>query len=479
VKVGEVALLQPVADGNIPRTLPHGDARALMPRSPEHAFLLLAILFGLAFVVVVPPLDPPDENYHLARAYLLSEGRLSLPGRAPGYEASIPGSFVALHTPREHRDFRWSHPVAEITGMFGKPLDPERRISLFGVVLYNPVVYAAPAAVMAIGRPLGLSAVALLYLGRIANLALWTATTWLAIRLAPCRKWTLAVLSLTPMSVSLAASLSADPLTNAVALLLLAAVARTWVPSAAPLAWRQGFGLFALGSLLGFVKAGYWPLVALLLLVSPRRFRARWQYAALLLATALCMTISTLAWIAVVRAAHPPLTPGTDPARQLAWVLDHPFALPGILASTFASYGLEFIESFVGILGHLVVFLPAAAYLAYGGLLLATAAIERDPLGLLDARKRTFLLLLFIGTTVLLMTMGYIGWCKTGAPQVDGFQGRYLAPLAPLLLLALPALPERWWQAPEPRASWVASGCAVILAIAVVETASYFFLPPW
>jgi len=149
----------------------------------------------------------------------------------------------------------------------------------------------------------------------------------------------------------------------------------------------------------------------------------------------------------------------------------------GILASTFGSYGLEFAESFVGIMGHLVVVLPSAAYVAYGGLLMATVAIEKDPLGLIDAQKRVFLILLFIATTILLMTMGYVGWCKVGASQVDGFQGRYLAPLTPLLALAAPTLPERWLQGPEARASWVASGCGVILLIAVLETASYFFSP--
>jgi len=474
-----VALPVPLADGNPPLTRPGREGTAPSWRSPENTFLLLALLFGLAFVAVVPPLDPPDENYHLARVFLLSEGRLSLPGRAPGYEASIPRSLTALHAPREHRDFEWRHPVAEVAEMFGKPLDPDSRVSVYGVALYSPFVYAAPATVMAMGRPLGLSAVALLYLGRIANLVFWVAATWLAIRLAPCRKWTLTVLSLTPMSVSQAASLSADPPTNAVALLLLVVVARTWAPSTRPLSYLEAFGFVALGALLGLVKAGYWPLAALLLLIPPRRFGARWQYPALLLATALCMAISTIAWIAVVRAADPPLKSIADPAQQLALILDHPLVLPGVLLSTIPKYGLFYIESFIGILGHLVVVLPWAVYVAYGGLLAATAAIERDQVGLLDRRKRAFLLLLFVGTTILAMTMGYVGWTPVGAPQVYGFQGRYLAPLAPLLFIAVPALPERWSPVHEPRAAWVASGCAAILAIAVVETARSFFLPPW
>jgi uncharacterized membrane protein len=474
-----VTLPGPLADGNTHLTHPSGEEAAPRWRSPENVFLLLALLFGFAFVAVVPPLDPPDENYHLARAFLLSEGRLSVPGTAPGYEASIPRSLVALHAPRDHREFSWRHHVAEIVGSFGKPLEPDSRVSVYGVVLYSPVVYAAPAMVMATGRSLGLSAAALLYLGRIANLVIWVAATWLAIRLAPCRKWTVTVLSLTPMSLSLAASLSADPATNAVALLLLVAVARTWVPSAAPLSYSESFGFVALGTLLGLVKAGYWPLAALVLLIPPRRFDARWQYPALLLATALCMAISTIVWIAVVRAADPPPTPGADPAQQLALILDHPLAFLGVVVSTFANYGLLFGESFVGILGHLVVVLPSAVYVAYGGLLAATAAIERNQLEILDARKRAFLLLVFVGTTIVAMTMGYVGWTPVGAPQVYGFQGRYFAPLVPLLFVAVPALPKRWWPVQEPRARWVASGCAVILAIAVLETARYFFLPPW
>ncbi len=42
----------------------------------EHVFLILGLLFGLAFVFVTPPFQVPDEYNHFFRAYEISQGKL-------------------------------------------------------------------------------------------------------------------------------------------------------------------------------------------------------------------------------------------------------------------------------------------------------------------------------------------------------------------------------------------------------------------
>src|SRR4028119_531544 len=65
---------------------------------PDRFFLLAGLLFGLAFAVVTPPFQAPDEPAHFYRSYAISEGDLL--GRRLGGEwgAMLPASLRALDT---------------------------------------------------------------------------------------------------------------------------------------------------------------------------------------------------------------------------------------------------------------------------------------------------------------------------------------------------------------------------------------------
>lgn len=44
--------------------------------NPEKAFLIIGLIFGILFLLVVPPFQVPDEPNHFFRAYQLSEGEI-------------------------------------------------------------------------------------------------------------------------------------------------------------------------------------------------------------------------------------------------------------------------------------------------------------------------------------------------------------------------------------------------------------------
>lgn len=436
--------------------------------TPHRSFLVLGLGFGALFVLATPPFAPPDELRHFLRAYLVSEGRFAVPGQAPGYSASIPTSLARLEpSPSQSA----TGPLGQLhlkafRSQWSEPLEPERRQGVGSLSLYSPLVYAPQAAAIAFGRALGGSALALLYLGRLANLAAWALLSALAIRIAPARGWAFALLFLTPMAVFQAASLSADNPTNAIALLFVASCLRAAFGPGAAFERREAGAIVAAGLALGLAKPGYWALGALVLLIPGRRFDTsarRWQYSAAVLAAVL---LPSIFWQLSVEAAQPyPLTLDADARGQLEGVLSAPFAFLQRAVTTFGMQAGVYLRTLVGTLGQLDIQLPELVYFAYPALLLAAAATDpRDPPALTPLR-RLALVALFACVSLGVLTLAYLGWNPVGERWIHGVQGRYFLPAMPLLLFALPAVRA----VPERTRSWG----AVLCSTATLSTALY------
>jgi hypothetical protein len=444
---------------------------------PERAFLVLGGIFALLFAGLTPPLGNPDEHVHLVRAYLVSEGRLAVPGRAPHARETMPRSLLALHRDLRHGDFR-SAPrhftFGEIRELADRPLRPRERIGVGFVGTYGPIAYAPQALAMWPGRMAGLGPLALLYLGRLGNVAAFLAAGWLALRLAPRRGLALALLMLLPISVSQAASLSADVPTHAVAFVFVALCWRLALAPGVRVEARDGVGLVACAALLGLAKPGYLLLVALVGVIPLERFGSRRRALRVVAATAAAMLLTTLLWTAVAVAADPsPAAPLANPGAQARHILAHPLHFMGVLARSLVAHLPGLVRTGVGVLGHLNIPLPGAVYLLAPAAIVGAILSDRPDPPQLSWGRRGFMLGLFAASVLLVLTMGYVGWNAPGAPLVLGIQGRYLAPLVPLLLLAVPALGG------EARAAWrlwlrgacllVAGGVLLVALLSVLE----------
>jgi uncharacterized membrane protein len=419
-------------------------------KRPERVFATIALVAGLLLAFVMPPGAAPDETRHLSRVYAMSEGIFRVPGTKPP-RVMIPKSIPDLY--RTVNGTEWPKPppartVAEMASFLDQPLDPERRVGIANAGTYPPTVYIAHLLGVAPGRWLELAPAALIYLGRVTSLLAWIALTALAIRLAPARKWTLAMLSLTPMSVASAASISSDPMTNATALLFAVIVMRS-VCAAGPLARAETRWLYGGALLLTMVKAGYWPLALATLAIPRARVGSRAQHFALAAGVVATAALPSIGWLIIAQgnAPAPPLE-GADPVAQLGFVLGHPFAFAGILARTIALTMPVYWTTFVGELGPLLVKLPASIYALWVIALVAVIAADGPSPPALAREGRAWLALAFAATIAVVFTMAYLGWNPVGERVIRGVQGRYWAPAVPMLVFALPAwdraLPERW-----------------------------------
>jgi uncharacterized membrane protein len=410
-------------------------------------FALLAMVYGLALLVLTPPFGNPDEHIHLARAYLISEGHFAVPGQAPGAEAWIPRSIVTLYERMAHaeplrspRTYRGS----ELLGTLDQALDPENRVQAGYLGAHGPIAYAPQALAIFLGRTREASPAVLLYLGRLSNLLAYVVAGYLAITLAPLRKWALCLLFLAPMPLAQAASLSADAPTNALAFLFVAAVWRNLFAQQSRIS-RLDVGVLVLASaLLGITKPGYWPLAALALLVPGNRFRDGRRRWLLCTGVMIAAVLPSLFWLLAARTAEPvAASTGTDPEGQLLFILHNPIGFMRITFRTISIAWVDYGRTLVGVLGHLNIPLPGALYLIYPLALVAAALADpRDPEELSPPR-RIALAGIFFACAGCVFIMAYLGWNPVGAENISGVQGRYFVPMLPLLLLALPAVGTR------------------------------------
>jgi hypothetical protein len=104
----------------------------------------------------------------------------------------------------------------------------------------------------------------------------------------------------------------------------------------------------------------------------------------------------------------------------------------------------------VGVLGALQIFLPDSVYicwsLALGAALLGLLFQPRPArLGAVDASLNAVLIPAAFIITAWVISVGmYLSWDNIGAAEFGGVQGRYMLPLLPFLLFAVPQL--RWGQ---------------------------------
>jgi len=415
--------------------------------SPERFLLVAGSLAGLAFALLTPPLQTPDEPAHFFRAFAVSEGRVLpeirvIDGRQ-FVGARIPKSFLRMQDAvglwelpfHPERKFDPDSRLAQLS----KPLAAEDRefIDFGAPSRYAPIPYLPQALAIAAGRVAGLSPLVLLYLARMANLLCWVAGMWFAIRIAPVFKWGLALLALSPMSVFLAGSASPDVVTNWLSFVLVAAFLNATFGGDTPLRRVEIARLVLLAFLLSLCKQVYFVLSLMLLLVPARKLRGVPRRALLLAGLVALQLAATVVWTDLAIKDHPALHAGSNPAEQMALVLGDPLRMIGVLLRTHRVYGSFYLSSFVGNLGWLDVALPHWLIVSYLFVALISSIFFGIPRGILKASHR--LLLLAIAASAWSMVLGYhyLIWTKVGAPVIDGGMGRYLIPLSPLAFLAI------------------------------------------
>lgn len=412
---------------------------------PLRLYILLAPLFYLAFALLTPPFETPDEHQHLFRAWQLSEGGLIAERRGDEVGGELPTGLlraveselgtVAAHARRQPHAEPWPDRISRAT-----PVDASgsRIFTDFrGSAPYAPVGYLPQIISIWMGKAVGLSVEGMVLAGRLLNALLTVALLAAAMRILPMGRNMLLLVGLLPMTAASAASFGQDGLVIGTASLVLAMGLRAKFTRK----WSTGGGVLfgLLTAVLTLAKFVYLPLAGIALLTGGGG-GGRWRFgqARVPLVATVFAGAMFLGWMSLVAGLTVQMSPDKPlPAEQLQYLLAHPQAFPAALAGTYDWAGLVDKSQTLFRFGWLQVgpVLPAwyASWLA--ALLLLAGGTGAGPR--LDFAMRAWLLALFIAVVLILSFALYLGASRLGAAGVDGVQGRYFIPALLLLLLPL------------------------------------------
>lgn len=454
---------------------------------PKNIFALIAVIFGLLMVALMPPFHAPDEWNHFFRAYQVSEGHVfatkGQDGRVGGYmpqgllvtAASVffnipysPDNMPALDaalkgggtSESDLNPFGAQKKALRMTltlSLFDIRLEPQRRvfIAFANTGRFAPVAYLPQAIGIGIGRALGMPPVGLMYMARLFNLALWIALVWFALGLLPST--VLYVLALMPVAIYQAASVSADAVANGAAFVLVAAVlsprGRLWIIGVMA-------AVLAVTKFYVFLPAIY----GMRAIVEPEHRRRHVITALALVAGALLVAG---AWLMLTRDMITPLRAGIDPGGQLKFMLGDIAGFIGIAARTFQAQWGTYATEFVAQMGHVEIPVPGALSVMLWAVALLAAASEGIRINGIGRALAAGVSVASVATFALL---SYITWTPVGEAVVQGIQGRYFIPLGPVAALMLAGLCDKFNLRP---ALMAGSGLGLTASLWLMASAYY------
>jgi len=438
----------PAAGAAAPAAAPSGlDAEARTARTRvraalarvrlEYVFLVIALVWGIPQVFVVPPLQVPDEEAHWFRAWAMTEGQLTADRDGM---LTLPAAFGRIDDLYTGLAATVGYLPVSLDGqpgfsgygdLFNAPAPPGTVNVVSRVANYSPVGYLPQAVGIGIGRLFGASPLTCFYLARLANLLVAVTLLFFAIRLAPFGKQLYALIALLPMTMFELASVSCDALTLSGAIFFTALV--LWASQREQLRAPDVALIVSAAAVLLTVKPGYWALVLLVLLVRPPQLGGRGRYWAFAAGSAAAVAGTALLIFALSSTtAQPGATAG--PRAQLTFMAHQPLGFARILWDNLQNGLLDWTLGTIGTLGWLTIAVPQtfSLFILVAGLVFFMGMEEET--GLQPWRRA---LLAAVGVAVFLtLAVALYAFLEPAGSQQVFFQGRYLAPVWLLLMLS-------------------------------------------
>jgi uncharacterized membrane protein len=309
---------------------------------------------------------------------------------------------------------------------------------------YFPTFYLPQAFIMGIlGRVLDTPIAIIYYVERFSYLFIYAFLIYLTIRITPVGKWIFGVLSIAPMAMIQATTITADGLNNAIAFLFIA-----WILYMNRSGKDVGFSrkdwfitvllTFAVCSL----KLNGLPLLLLLFLIPRKRLGSRRWFVSFVVLAFFSFFVIGLGWN--IYNSGFLFTAEYDGAystsEQLKGIIANPLHFLGALAYSIPSQMPRVLREWIGISGHRWWLLPVPVYWLTPFLVLY--AFLSDGMGeVLNRKKRIIALLTFLAVFIGTWIIFYLLYNDPEKLLIPNIHGRYFLLISPLLFISL--LPDK------------------------------------
>ena len=418
---------------------------------PERVFLFLGIFFGVMIMIFTPPFLYPDENAHFYRTLGIIDGQIVV--QKPDEEHSgsfLPKSVHELEKATKFYDFladrdclKEKISFKDISEASSYTKNGEKIfINHINTALYSPVAYMPQVTGLKFMEMFTPSLLYIMFGGKIFNFLFYLILGFFAIRSLPFLKWVGVLILLAPINLSLAGSLSTDPVLLSSSMLFFAKILQYSVGDDSKIGWKQVVLLAVLAFIIGQVKQNFL-IVFFVFLIPKKKFCG--GYFVKMATVVVPSVVLSLVWGKIASSVLVPGN-GAKPVEQVVYILSHPIEYLQTFFRTSRIFS-RMLREMVGVLGWLNIRLDWWAYGLYYIFFVLNVffSIDVDDKGreMFSLKQKLIILSLSLLIIFVVSTNMYIVWSHVGADLIDGIQGRYFAsvllPAAAFFSIMLPA----------------------------------------
>ncbi|MEQ8170649.1 MAG: DUF2142 domain-containing protein [Candidatus Eremiobacterota bacterium] len=406
--------------------------------SPHKSFLFISLFFGIIFLFVTPPFHTPDEPNHFYRAFQVSEFNSGISPIPASLELTV--SRIYSFVSPEHRQEKLQ--IKNILSLLDIKLEPDNRKQIFlPGAKYSPVPYMPQAIAIFAGKLFNDSPLILMYGGRLFNLLAWSFLIYLAIKITPVFKWVIFLLALSPMSLFLAASLSADCMTNGLSFLFIALVLQYAFDKTKHIRYIDLLILFLLSILMSLCKQGcLFFIIFLFLLIPAEKTGSKKKFFFIFFLLILSSIITITLWSYYVRnypegVTRHGLKGYISFSKQLSFICAHPSIYCQVVLHTLITNRFFYLSSFIGNLGWLDTPLPDLLIYSYFIILILVSLMDNNKDIKILLKDKLIMTAISMVNLLGILTIFYLTWTPAGGEIILGCQGRYFIPSGPLFFL--------------------------------------------
>ncbi|WP_280257676.1 DUF2142 domain-containing protein [Nocardia wallacei] len=413
-------------------------------------FLIVAGVFGVAWATVTPSFWGHDEITQFGRSYQVAHGGF-LPQRVPddrgvAYGGDIPLSVDGL---MGYAFYDYNRRPAEPEPMAADPVsyrllesapvttEATKPMWFTNTAAYSPVPYVPAAVGIRVAEALDLDVGGLVLLTRLAGLCAYLAVVGFALWLLRGFRvqWLAFAVAVLPIALFQAGTVTADTLTNALAILVSCLLVKGLFLGAR-LCRTEVVAALAATVALPLCKPTYVLLAMLTVLIPARQYGfsswRRWIPWA-------CAAVGAGAFAVWMKLAAPTgegmglMRPAAQwhsvrPGDQLKEILGHPWDFLNTFVESIWFRDQRWFTQFFGELGFAYIDVPAISILAC---LLAFAIGLGIAERMTADRLRTWVVALTVLASIAMIYVTlYMSFTPVGYYLIDGVQGRYFVPLA-------------------------------------------------
>lgn len=401
-------------------------------------FTVLAFVFGMVLIYIVPPTTVPDEDDHYASLFRISRGHL--------FNTVMDGAIGSYYTEEEMnflsqsiQNYVWGDEIYSYEKMRENE-EKEQGEAVFYACAYstkNPIPYLFAATGVAAARKIfgEFSPFSTILWAKFFHLLFYILVTRVALKKTALLKNTMLLIALMPMTIYQCTSVSYDAALIPCMFLLFAYGTRlVCAEDRYVLKGKDIFSvLFACFFIFG-TKIAYAPLVLVFAAIPIRNFGGVKKYMKCIAYIILICIVSYMLPNIIYNQIIGTMSSNANEIGQTQGLLSDLSVMPRIMKDTINQFFDFYIEGFVGYFGWFDTRIPSVFIVLYCMVLGISAAIEICVVNKINI-KFSFLSMtasiIFVGGTLLALYRGYnplIG--VSGGTIAYGFQGRYLIPVA-------------------------------------------------